>query len=117
MRSLRLLLCLAVVVLSVAGCAKNIPPVSSEQKAALRKLLDPKFAMPAEQKGQEDEVYRVLEAFGADRRPDEFVLSVAFTSRTVATVRFTDSGMHGGGTILLKKKGGRWTIEEKLHFL
>jgi hypothetical protein len=102
--------------LFAAGCAENAPLLTQAKKDSLRALLDPKSSV-AVPKDREGDFFEVIEAFAEGRRPDEFVRSIEFGSRSEATLLFADGGIHGGGSVTLGKKSGRWTITQKLYNL
>lgn len=102
---------------AVVGCTDTTPTVPSAKKEALRKLLAREFVATSVPKEKEEEFFRILEAFDADRRTNEFVRSVEFKSGTEAILGFADGGMHGGGTAIAKKQAGRWTIGQKAYFM
>lgn len=89
--------------------------VPSEKKEALRKLLDPEFVLTSVPENRQEDIYQILEAFAADRRPDELVRGVEFGSGSEASLSFSDQGMHGGGVAYLKKKEGRWVLDQKWY--
>jgi hypothetical protein len=109
-----LTICFAMVFM-VSACADRSPPVPLARKEELRKILDPKFALKPVPPGQEEDFYRVLEAFAKTRQPDEFVYRIDIGSD--AGVWFSNSGMHGGGAASLQKKWGAWVIDLKLYNL
>src|SRR5688500_3113407 len=97
--------------LALVGCADNSPRLSPAKKEALRAILDPTFVFTPALRKREDEVYRMLEAFAENRKADELVRSITFSSTAEAELLFTDRGMHGGGSATLTRKGARWTVE------
>jgi hypothetical protein len=107
-----LTLCFTMVFM-VSACADRSPPVPLAKKEELRKILDPKFKLTSVSPDQEEDFYRVLEAFAKTRKPDEFVYRISIGSD--AGVWFSNSGMHGGGSASLKKKRGAWVIDLKLY--
>jgi hypothetical protein len=106
-----LTLCFALVFMASA-CADRSPPVPLAKKEELRKILAPTFDLTSVPPGQEEDFYRVLEAFAETRRPDEFVYRIDIGSD--AGVWFRNSGMHGGAASV-KKKWGAWVIDQKFY--
>ena len=113
----RLLTIFFVLGFAVVGCTDTTPAMPSVKKEALRKILATEFVATSVPKEKEEEFFRILEAFEADRRKNEFVRSVEFKSDTEATLGFADGGMHGGGSAAAKKERGRWTISQKVYFM
>ena len=112
----RLLIALLLSV-ALSGCADDSPAVPLARKEALRKILAPEFLATSVPPKKEEDFFWVLDAFDAGRRKNELVRSVEFTSGTEASIDFANGGMHGGGGATAKKKGGKWTIDQKFYFM
>ena len=100
----------------VAGCTEEPPHVTASQKDSLRALFDSKSGVTVP-KDRESDFFAIVQVFAASRRTDEYVRGVEFAGNSDATLLFSDGGMHGGGTVTLKKKSRRWTITQKVYFL
>jgi len=103
--------------LAVAAFAADSSASPETRKESLRKFLTPEFVLTAIPKEREEDFYLVLEAFVAVRRRDEFVRSITFESATSASLAFSNSGWHGGGTAAPKKVDGKWVIGDKWYYL
>ena len=104
------------IILFAAGCAINPPIVSSARKESLRRCLAPGFQIASIPSGSEEDFYRVLEVFDAERDKSEFAIRFGL-DRSEATVDFGNGGMHGGGVVFLKKKDGKWVTYMKSYNL
>ena len=101
----------------VAACGDTPTPLNDARKETLRKTLDAKFLTASVGRENEEDFFRILAAFSETRRADEYVTTDKFDSSDSATLSFSDSGMHGGGIAIAKKTHGKWTIDQKLHFM
>lgn len=62
---------------------------------------------------REEDFFALLRLFSTDRRPDERVVEIQFSTPDHAKLRFTDKGMHGGGGAEFERVGGKWKLIQK----
>lgn len=93
------------------------PADFTSRKSTLHYLLDDRFDPASVPKEHEDDFHEIIGAFVQYKyhRHDEFIYKIRFTAPDAANFQFSDGGMHGGGVATVKKKDGKWAVEEAWH--
>jgi hypothetical protein len=112
----RIVASVLVFIIGLSACTKHVS-TPEEERAALLKLLHPKFVQSSVPKNRVDDFYQIVAAFARDRSDSEFVIALEFSTADEAVLSFSDGGPHGGGTVTLKKRGDKWSVRQKAWFV